>query len=232
MHTLRVTRGIDVNTAQPPINNQVSHMPQRPADLQIASGEATSTRGDLEAGMQQPTPTTAQQGAGNDAATRPAPARSYSLGISMPSFLRTSTTQQPPSILPPPATAAGSNETASPQSPAQATVRRNRAHTVSVSLQPPRARAGSDAGRTGTPTGTQRTRRGSILGRGSQDRNSGERRRSLSRASRDGTPEPVQFDLQEGEEQRGLHDEVVGMLDCIDPHVSTGVYRMTQTKLC
>lgn len=41
--------------------------------------------------------------------------------------------------------------------------------------------------------------------------------------SRGDTPEPVAFDLQDGEEQHGLHDEVVGMLDCIDPHVSTGM---------
>ena len=192
--------------------------------LEVPSQDATATPGDLEAGTAQAastSPTATQQGLSPDVSSRPAPARAYSLGISIPSFLRPSSTQQSPNALPPPATAPGTNGPASPQSPTTPTAQRSRAHTVSVSIQPSRARAGSDAARRGSVRGNsaQRARRGSLLGRGSQDRNSGERRRSVSRGD---TPEPVRFDMQDGEDQHGLHDEVVGMLDCIDPQVSTG----------
>jgi hypothetical protein len=77
--------------------------------------------------------------------------------------------------------------------------RRNRAHTVAVALGPPRREG---------------------LRRGSSSTNP----RSLEegRGGREGSP--VHFEL--GNEHEDLNDEVVGMLDVVDPEVSTG---MSQT---
>jgi hypothetical protein len=77
------------------------------------------------------------------------------------------------------------------------TARRNRAHTVAVALGP-------------RGSGPRERRR-----RGSSSANP----RSLEEGrERDGSP--VHFEL--GQEQEELNDEVVGMLDVIDPEVSTG----------
>jgi hypothetical protein len=74
------------------------------------------------------------------------------------------------------------------------TVRRNRAHTVAVALRPPPKEV---------------SRRGSGA---SNPRNLEEAR------LREGSP--VHFEL--GRESEDLCDEVVGMLDVVDPEVSTG----------
>jgi len=76
------------------------------------------------------------------------------------------------------------------------TTRRNRAHTVAVALGPSR-REGRRRGSTASNP------RGLEEGRG----------------EREGSP--VRFEL--GDEHEDLNDEVVGMLDVIDPEVSTGM---------
>jgi hypothetical protein len=77
------------------------------------------------------------------------------------------------------------------------TTRRNRAHTVAVALGP--------AKREG-------------LRRGSSSSNP--RRLEEGRGEREGSP--VHFEL--GNEHEDLDDEVVGMLDVVDPEVSTGTF--------
>jgi hypothetical protein len=75
------------------------------------------------------------------------------------------------------------------------TTRRNRAHTVAVALGPPKREG---------------------LRRGSSS--SHPRRLEEGRGEREGSP--VHFEL--GDDQEDLDDEVVGMLDVVDPEVSTG----------
>ena len=75
------------------------------------------------------------------------------------------------------------------------TTRRNRAHTVAVALGPPKREG---------------------LRRGSSSSNP--RRLEEGRGEREGSP--VRFEL--GNEHEDLDDEVVGMLDVVDPEVSTG----------
>jgi hypothetical protein len=75
------------------------------------------------------------------------------------------------------------------------TTRRNRAHTVAVALGPPKREG---------------------LRRGSSSSNP--RRLEEGRGEREGSP--VHFEL--GNDQEDLDDEVVGMLDVVDPEVSTG----------
>jgi hypothetical protein len=86
------------------------------------------------------------------------------------------------------------------QSPSSATptTRRNRAHTVAVALGPPRRE-----------------------GRGRRRSSAASNPRGLEegRGEREGSP--VRFEL--GNEHEDLNDEVVGMLDVIDPEVSTGM---------
>ena len=85
-----------------------------------------------------------------------------------------------------------SAQTASVSGP---TTRRNRAHTVAVALGPPKREG---------------------LRRGSSSSNP--RRLEEGRGEREGSP--VHFEL--GNEHEDLDDEVVGMLDVVDPEVSTG----------
>jgi hypothetical protein len=77
------------------------------------------------------------------------------------------------------------------------TTRRNRAHTVAVALGPPKREG---------------------LRRGSSSSNP--RRLEEGRGEREGSP--VHFEL--GNDQEDLDDEVVGMLDVVDPEVSTGTF--------
>jgi hypothetical protein len=89
--------------------------------------------------------------------------------------------------------------------------KRNRAHTVSVAF-------GSG-------------RRGSGMRDGARRDSASTNPRSLEEGlGRERTRSPVGFEL--GDEQEDLHDEVVGMLDCIDPEVSTGEYPGMTTKPC
>jgi hypothetical protein len=81
--------------------------------------------------------------------------------------------------------------------------RRNRSHTVAVAIGSGRRGSGPDR------------RRGSTV---SQTRDIEEGRNS--RGNRPGSP--VEYEL--GDEQEDLNDEVVGVLDVIDPEVSTGEY--------
>jgi len=92
------------------------------------------------------------------------------------------------------------NDDAPPITTPVSTARRNRAHTVAVALGP--------SGRRGSGP-NERRRRGSSS---ANPRNLEEGR------EREGSP--VHFEL--GNEQEELDDEVVGMLDVIDPEVSTG----------
>jgi hypothetical protein len=87
-----------------------------------------------------------------------------------------------------------SAQTATASVPSPAT-RRNRAHTVAVALGPPKREG---------------------LRRGSSSSNP--RRLEEGRGEREGSP--VHFELGNGQED--LDDEVVGMLDVVDPEVSTG----------
>jgi hypothetical protein len=86
-----------------------------------------------------------------------------------------------------------SAQTASTSTP---TTRRNRAHTVAVALGPPRRE-----------------------GRRRSSAASNPRSLEEGRGEREGSP--VHFEL--GNEHEDLNDEVVGMLDVIDPEVSTGI---------
>jgi len=90
----------------------------------------------------------------------------------------------------------GSTQTAT-ASVSGPTTRRNRAHTVAVALGPPKREG---------------------LRRGSSSSNP--RRLEEGRGEREGSP--VHFEL--GNEHEDLDDEVVGMLDVVDPEVSTGTF--------
>lgn len=98
-------------------------------------------------------------------------------------------------------TESGENDDEEPsaQSPSVSspTNRRNRAHTVAVALGPPRK---------------QSLRRGSA--------SSNPRSLEEGRGEREGSP--VHFEL--GNDHEDLNDEVVGMLDVVDPEVSTGKF--------
>jgi hypothetical protein len=93
----------------------------------------------------------------------------------------------------------GSAQTASVSGPTT-TTKRNRAHTVAVALGPPRREG---------------------LRRGSSSSNP--RRLEEGRGEREGSP--VHFEL--GNDHEDLNDEVVGMLDVVDPEVSTGTFLPT-----
>lgn len=101
-----------------------------------------------------------------------------------------------------PTTAAGHEVTSSTGESARA---RNRSHTVSVAFA---------SGRKGTQTQTARGRRRSSV---SNNRSMEEGRMSQS-SDRAGSG--VAFEL--GGEDHDLDDNAVGVLDCIDPEVSTG----------
>jgi len=87
------------------------------------------------------------------------------------------------------------------------TARRNRSHTVAVAFE---------SSRRGSGPSTRERRRGSSI---SNQRNMEEgRARGSEHSDRPGSP--VQYEI--GDEREELNDEVVGMLDVIDPEVSTG----------
>ena len=141
--------------------------------------------------------------------------------------------------------------------PASSTTRRHRAHTVSVSFKPQSSphrspAASASSGQSGLMTGLtsefgmapvsegdeRRTSIGSARRRNSnadkdKRRRSGSvNRRSIvdslrqSAAENDDRPgTPVSFELEHENEE--LHDEVVGVLDVIDPQVSTGMSSLT-----
>jgi hypothetical protein len=147
--------------------------------------------------------------------------RSNSLNIpSLPGFLRTSSSSNASPVLPAPVTAPIGQGGVDEDGPVNTGPRRrDRAHTVSVTLRNNRPRGESLSQAQGDkPTGR---RRGESLVRRSQD--SDGRRRSGS------VREPVDFDI--GTHEGELHDEVVGMLDCIDPQVSTGVLPRASLRL-
>lgn len=87
-------------------------------------------------------------------------------------------------------------------------VRRNRAHTVAVAI-------GSSRRGSGPSTRTGRQRELSLSNQRSMEEG---RTRGSEHSDRAGSP--VQYEL--GDEREELNDEVVGVLDVIDPEVSTG----------
>jgi hypothetical protein len=160
---------------------------------------------DLEMGSRDTTPSQVQ----DTTSSRPEAKRSYT--IHTPSFLRTNNTSstQPP-LLP---VSERPNDVPTPTG----TVGRNRAHTVSVSMRP-RNRAGSinNTNRNRSGTVNNRYRSGSTASNG---RRSGDTRRSGE--ERSGSPVTYEIAGNGEDEPRELHDEVVGMLDVIDPQVAT-----------
>lgn len=97
---------------------------------------------------------------------------------------------------------------------------RNRAHTVSVAMRA-RNRAGSVS---------NRERKGSVA-RSTRDR-SGSIISSIRRSGEEGAKSPGSTHSRQDGETRELHDEVVGMLDCIDPQVATSEYRVSFMSGC
>lgn len=138
----------------------------------------------------------------NTTSSRPMPTRAASAiaPLGSPSYLRSASTADPSSTLDTPATATSSH--ASFGTPVS-TKGRSRAHTVSVSMR-------------------SRARSGSVANSGTGERRSSIRSSTRDRSSTDsrGNNAPVQYDL--AHEDGTLNDSVVGMLDCVDPEVSTG----------
>ena len=172
--------------------------------------------------MSRPTPVADLEAGSRDAAavspadtgsSRPPAGRSYSLNV--PSFLRSSNAPSP--LLPEPVTASAGSVPTGTNSSESSTTGRNRAHTVAVSVRN-RNRAASISQRdrkgSGTASISARRRSGSIA---SSLRRSGEG----ARGGEERAGSPVNFEVQGNGETRELNDEVVGMLDCIDPQVAT-----------
>jgi len=184
--------------------------------------------------MSRPSPVADLEAGSRDAAavlpteagsSRPPAGRSYSLNV--PSFLRSSNAPSP--LLPEPATAS-TGAAPTTNSSGSSTSGRNRAHTVSVSVRN-RNRAASISQRdrkgSGTASISARRRSGSIA---SSLRRSGEG----PRGGEERAGSPVNFEVQGNGETRELNDEVVGMLDCIDPQVATSksyCFRFYETVL-
>lgn len=142
---------------------------------------------------------------GSGSATRPANNRSQSALLPL-QHINTDLSDEagPPTATPP------VQGLASPNGTGEATRARNRAHTVSVAFA---------SGRRGSETNVRRGRRRSSV---SSHRIMEEGRASQA-SDRQGSG--VNFEL--GDSNRDLDDNTVGLLDCIDPEVSTG-----ESSLC
>lgn len=179
--------------------------------------------------------------------SRPSPARSNTLQIPQQSGSFINQNQGGPASSPPLSPSSPNSQT--PVTP----VKRNRAHTVSVSMRRRgptiSSQRSTDVPAPGTSSsrdGTGRSRKGSIMGYFQSDTPTGASRPKNERASsllkssvdpsrrgsqgqaggrpRSGSTVSVEVTHTDGHTE-DLDDDVVGMLDVIDPHVSTGEQR-------
>ena len=143
--------------------------------------------------------------------SQPTRSRAWSIGVTSPAAERMASLQ--------PVTAPAESRVN------ENTTQRSRAHTVSISMRPNNRRTLSDTRRGSTSLSPEDAAERGQRGRarsGTGTSTAEQRRESVQQEMREGDDDgtPVSFDLPEEHEE--LHDEVVGMLDVIDDHVSTG----------